>query len=363
MTTLCLLRTVVIIIWVIAALDGLPLFIHSYTKEDDFGSYCLVNENNIDIRAYVTVNFIIWYIIPLILMCVMYSRISVVLWTTSKSDGLMRNTVSVGKPLQSCAVVKPTKKGRLVSFNKTVVRIEEKAGYEPVGRSNQVGNCTTSGSSDEASTPVKTTNGHNGSEDCNREEMENSRVSDMTGSEESLESYAKDYENDWPSKRRSPPDGIKLYITKPASDSDTPLDSTNHKPSRVAVPALNRMTRLVATQKVQGRRENALVARRKVIRLLIAVIVSFAVCVLPYYIRWLWMLWGYMPITEFSVLSIPITFLLLYFQSGLNPILYAFLSENFRKSLREVLSCRHRRGGQRNVRSTTTSVKTANSNL
>ena len=40
-----------------------------------------------------------------------------------------------------------------------------------------------------------------------------------------------------------------------------------------------------------------------------------------------------------GLLMVPVTFVIYYTNSGLNPILYAFLSENFRRSLREVLTC------------------------
>ncbi len=96
-----------------------------------------------------------------------------------------------------------------------------------------------------------------------------------------------------------------------------------------------------------SRTAQALLARRKVVRLLIAVIVSFATCVLPYHVRVLWQTWGNPHLSFWTALLPPITFLIFYLNSGLNPILYAFLSDNFRRSLREALLCgrqRRRRG-------------------
>lgn len=104
-----------------------------------------------------------------------------------------------------------------------------------------------------------------------------------------------------------------------------------------------------------GRTANALLARRKVIRLLIAVIVSFATCVLPYHIRVLWQTWGEPHLSFWTSLLPPITFLIFYLNSGLNPILYAFLSDNFRRSLREVILC-GRRGRLRRGMSTMSST-------
>ncbi len=104
---------------------------------------------------------------------------------------------------------------------------------------------------------------------------------------------------------------------------------------------------------------NALLARRKVIRLLIAVIVSFATCVLPYHIRVLYQQWGDPHFSFWAALMTPSTFLLFYMNSGLNPLLYAFLSDNFRRSLREVLLCGGRRLGRGLSTMSSTSMRTA----
>ena len=85
--------------------------------------------------------------------------------------------------------------------------------------------------------------------------------------------------------------------------------------------------------------DNALMARRRVIRLLMTVVVSFAVCVAPYHIRMLWQTWSHPNMTFGTLLVPPITFVLYYLNSAVNPMLYALLSVNFRKSLVEVVTC------------------------
>lgn len=42
--------------------------------------------------------------------------------------------------------------------------------------------------------------------------------------------------------------------------------------------------------------------------------------------------------SNFNAIFTPLTFLAAYFNSALNPLMYAFLSRNFRKGMREVLS-------------------------
>ena len=113
------------------------------------------------------------------------------------------------------------------------------------------------------------------------------------------------------------------------------------------LPPIQRVKRPMVTTSVPELRtrcknttENALLARRKVIRLLIAVIGSFAFCVLPYHVRVLWQTWGQPEISFASSLYTPLSFLIYYLNAGLNPILYGFLSNNFRRSLIDVLCCR-----------------------
>ncbi|KPJ15121.1 Orexin receptor type 2 [Papilio machaon] len=79
---------------------------------------------------------------------------------------------------------------------------------------------------------------------------------------------------------------------------------------------------------------NVLRARRGVVRMLIVVVLTFAVCNLPFHARKMWQYWssGYQGTSDFSALLTPLTFLITYFNSGINPLLYAFLSKNFRKA-------------------------------
>ncbi|CAH2066726.1 unnamed protein product, partial [Iphiclides podalirius] len=117
---------------------------------------------------------------------------------------------------------------------------------------------------------------------------------------------------------------------------------------------------------------NVLRARRGVVRMLIVVVLTFAVCNLPFHARKMWQYWssGYQGTSDFSALLTPLTFLITYFNSGVNPLLYAFLSKNFRKGMRELLFCKfhgkrksdnlvllHRVGGAGLQRSSTRSTR------
>ncbi|KAJ8917473.1 hypothetical protein NQ315_005520 [Exocentrus adspersus] len=87
--------------------------------------------------------------------------------------------------------------------------------------------------------------------------------------------------------------------------------------------------------------QKVLRARRGVIKMLIIVVCAFAICNLPFHARKMWQYWSsnYHGDTNFSAILTPLTFLSTYFNSGVNPLLYAFLSKNFRRGMREILLC------------------------
>lgn len=90
--------------------------------------------------------------------------------------------------------------------------------------------------------------------------------------------------------------------------------------------------------------QNVLRARRGVIRMLIVVVLTFALCNLPYHARKMWQYWSvsYDGGSTFSSLFTPLTFLVTYVNSGVNPLLYALMSRNFRKGMLELLGCSFR---------------------
>ena len=84
--------------------------------------------------------------------------------------------------------------------------------------------------------------------------------------------------------------------------------------------------------------------RRKVIRLLITVVIAFAVCVLPHHIKVMNHFWNIFRFSHaFAVYFSPISFIILFLNSSLNPVLYALFSKNFRQSFKESLTCFQRR--------------------
>ena len=84
----------------------------------------------------------------------------------------------------------------------------------------------------------------------------------------------------------------------------------------------------------------ALEARRKIIKMLVVIVVVFALCNLPFHARKLWQI---LCSTEYPYVFTPITFLIMYANSAINPLLYAFMSKKFRLCVADFLGCRLRR--------------------
>ncbi|KAF2367402.1 G protein-coupled receptor rhodopsin-like, partial [Trinorchestia longiramus] len=93
---------------------------------------------------------------------------------------------------------------------------------------------------------------------------------------------------------------------------------------------------------------------RKVIKLLVAFVLCFAICNLPFHLRKMLSYYyhGYQAVSNYALLATPITNLLTYLNSAMNPLLYSFMNHNFRSCVRDVIACRYTLRGKR--RSSTT---------
>lgn len=83
-------------------------------------------------------------------------------------------------------------------------------------------------------------------------------------------------------------------------------------------------------------------ARRKVVHMLVLVVVSFALFSLPFHTRKMmqYFLPSYNHTSNFSMLFTPVTCLVMFAHSAVNPILYTCLSRKFRASLRDLVTCK-----------------------
>ncbi|XP_042549468.1 galanin receptor type 1 [Dipodomys spectabilis] len=80
-------------------------------------------------------------------------------------------------------------------------------------------------------------------------------------------------------------------------------------------------------------------SKKKTAQTVLVVVVVFGISWLPHHIIHLWVEFGAFPLTPASFFFRITAHCLAYSNSSVNPIIYAFLSENFRKAYKQVFKC------------------------
>ncbi|XP_074513204.1 galanin receptor type 1b [Sebastes fasciatus] len=81
-------------------------------------------------------------------------------------------------------------------------------------------------------------------------------------------------------------------------------------------------------------------SKRKTAQTVLLVVTAFTICWMPHHIIAMWVEFGTFPLNDASFAFRIVSHCLSYGNSCVNPVLYAFLSENFRTSCRQVFACR-----------------------
>ncbi|KAJ8343341.1 hypothetical protein SKAU_G00306700 [Synaphobranchus kaupii] len=81
-------------------------------------------------------------------------------------------------------------------------------------------------------------------------------------------------------------------------------------------------------------------SKKKTAQTVLLVVAAFLICWMPHHIIAMWVEFGRFPLNDASFAFRILSHCLAYGNSCVNPILYAFLSENFRKACQQVFTCR-----------------------
>nr|XP_043908333.1 galanin receptor type 1 [Solea senegalensis] len=81
-------------------------------------------------------------------------------------------------------------------------------------------------------------------------------------------------------------------------------------------------------------------SKKKTAQTVLVVVVVFGLSWLPHHVVHLWVEFGSFPLNQASFLFRMVAHCLAYSNSSVNPVIYAFLSENFRNSYKQVFRCR-----------------------
>ncbi|XP_069128454.1 trissin receptor-like [Argopecten irradians] len=324
------------VIWTIAGLYNVPyLFVFDIVG----GSYCFYDYTIIDMKALTTVNFIVWYAAPLIAMTYIYSKIGTVLWvvgSTSKASCVERRTAAE-QPDDYHSHYTSSSSGSDGIVQRFTFKLHQ---YTPKNRMLVHCDCASRISHESCRSCLHNENGDvNQSSSRRKDDQETCFCIDRNCRNE-LSSGSEKLEGNSECASSTVHQYLDIELEYNACGSKFKGFSVRNQRSlkdslsfRSRSHVLSTPTRMNSTR--------ALKNRRKVIRLLVTVVISFAVCVLPHHVRLLLKYWQIRIPGNGSILSL-VSFLILYLNSALNPVLYALFSRNFRKSFKEIVPCKKR---------------------
>ncbi|KAE8598184.1 hypothetical protein XENTR_v10016745 [Xenopus tropicalis] len=92
-------------------------------------------------------------------------------------------------------------------------------------------------------------------------------------------------------------------------------------------------------KKLRNMSKKSEASKKKTAQTVLVVVVVFGISWLPHHVIHLWVEYGSFPLTQASFVFRIVAHCLAYSNSSVNPIIYAFLSENFRKAYKQVFKC------------------------
>ncbi|XP_066435570.1 galanin receptor type 1 [Eleutherodactylus coqui] len=92
-------------------------------------------------------------------------------------------------------------------------------------------------------------------------------------------------------------------------------------------------------KKLRNMSKKSEASKKKTAQTVLVVVVVFGISWLPHHVIHLWAEFGTFPLTQASFVFRVTAHCLAYSNSSVNPIIYAFLSENFRKAYKQVFKC------------------------
>lgn len=321
------LKIVQAVIWLISLVYNIPFLIFydtiSFSEHDK--EFCYSAFEHMEILKWLSlINVIIWYIIPLLVVGCMYYRVARALWKTtvvaalrlrpypdiedasehrnstritntkcdSSHNAPYQNNHGLGSPMVSLDKSDKSDKSQPGTSSSEESQYSDKAIFTFKGKSAFTFVCGLRQGDDISPQEIKCF--------CPATQMPYCNESDAA---------------------------IRVYNAKDSGTLRSFMTRSSFRQSRY------RQTYLSSSRRVAK-------ARKKVIRLLISIVITFAVCVLPHMMRVLnhyWMVFK-LPHSVDTILS-PVSFIILYLNSVLNPFLYAMFSTNFRRSFKETLPC------------------------
>ncbi|KAK8765821.1 hypothetical protein V5799_031577 [Amblyomma americanum] len=332
--TMTRLRVTIITVWFVSAAYCSPRIVMYGTVEavvdDKREALCVLQRALYDSKTYDLVNFVVCFLVPLIIISVLYTIICYQLWHSQAIVSHPQNHIAQTHNQHHQATLNS---GASQGHQKATQALQTPPGTPPA----LCRSC-----SDDSESP------------SSGSKLEYAQTF-VTASRNARESSS----------------AVTLTVACPNPsqrivDSQHAVRAANcNRCSSAQASASQRKAPVKTFHYANNAAASALRPRRKVIRLLVAVVFSFALCNLPFHARKLWQHWSkeYNGSSTAAAILTVVTNLVLYMNSGMNPFLYALFSRNFRQCMADVLFCRNHRFRFRSRSSFHVMSKSLNSNV
>ena len=272
---------VVVCVWLVSCLCSIPVYLMYEYHEFASRSYCLAMSPLYYQTVHVWSLLIVGYVLPLCIMGFVYTRIALVLWRSSAIEHAPPTSLS-----------------------------------ESHGTSQRNTTSTSLDPDNSPATPAA----------CNGTAHAQERVVCRTCSTKSRDA------KQTASSERKP-----LYQSTRTQQTKA-INGMSSSGTCVCRDVHARRTAFARSHTVSQSNLALLRRRRRIIRLLVAVVTSFALSVLPYHVYNLWLLYS----SEYSAEVRAVVLCLYYVNNAVNPVLYALLSKNFTRVLADLCHVRER---------------------
>ncbi|KAH8269378.1 hypothetical protein KR018_010755 [Drosophila ironensis] len=357
------LRMVIVTVWITSAVYSTPKFVFSktikniHTQDGQEEEICVLDREMFNSKLLDMINFVLLYVMPLLVMTVLYSKIAIALWRSSR--GLTPHVVQHQQQQQHQQSSQDNGMGMHNSMyhhqqhhqhlhhhhhphqHHHHVHAHHQHHQLPPSTTPLV---TSAGAAALGGVAGAVAGGTGGTGGAGGSSLASAGSSTTSLSRKQSSKYEKR--------------GVSITESQVSLEADRPIVSACRKTSFYhhgshQRPGLGGGGGGSAggaggggVSHMSHSSSNVLRARRGVVRMLIIFVLTFALCNLPYHARKMWQYWSrsYRGDSNFNALLTPLTFLVTYFNSGVNPLLYAFLSRNFRKGMKELLLCSWKKG-------------------
>ncbi|XP_022225709.2 trissin receptor isoform X2 [Drosophila obscura] len=339
------LRMVIVTVWITSAVYSTPKFVFSktiknvHTQDGQTEEICVLDREMFNSKLLDMINFVLLYVMPLLVMTVLYSKIAIALWRSSR--GLTPHVVQQQQQQQQQH--HPSGQDNSMGMHNSMYHHHHQHHHIHAHHHHQLPSAAASAASTVGSGPAT------GVAVGMAVGMSGGGGASLASGSSSTTSLSRKQSSKYEKR------GVSITESQVSLEADRPIVSACRKTSFYHHPHHQRQGNgggsgmgmgMTGATHMSHSSSNVLRARRGVVRMLIIFVLTFALCNLPYHARKMWQYWSrsYRGDSNFNALLTPLTFLVTYFNSGVNPLLYAFLSRNFRKGMKELLLCSWKKG-------------------